>query len=172
MAHDDYDKREDRDANRDLITGEPGSHPVGTGVGAAVGGAAGIGAAAAAGAAAGSAVGPVGTAVGAAVGAVAGGLIGSAAGELVNPTEEEDFWRRNYTREPYVEPGSGFDRYAAAYRTGYEGRGRFADQSFDEVEGHLRSDYYANRGDSALEWDDAREAARASWERIDKRSKL
>ncbi|UXY16801.1 hypothetical protein N8I74_07200 [Chitiniphilus purpureus] len=170
MAHDDYDKRDDRDANRDPISGEPGAHPVSTGVGAAVGGAAGIGAAAAAGAAAGSAVGPVGTAVGAAVGAVVGGLAGSAAGELVNPTEEEEFWRNNYAREPYVAPGSGFERYSAAYRTGYEGRGRFTDRTFDEAEGDLRDDYYARRGDSALEWDDARAAARASWERIDKRA--
>ena len=31
-------EREDRDANRDPLTGEPGSHPVGTGLGAAAGG--------------------------------------------------------------------------------------------------------------------------------------
>ena len=54
-----------KDANRDPITGTPGSHPVGTGVGAAAGGiAGGIGA----GALAGSVAGPVGTVIGAAVG--------------------------------------------------------------------------------------------------------
>src|SRR3989344_4789503 len=45
------------DANRDPLTNEPGSHPVGTGVGAALGGAA-------AGAAAGAFGGPVGAAIG------------------------------------------------------------------------------------------------------------
>ena len=56
--------RKEGDANRDPITGAPGSHPVGTGMGAAAGGAAG--------AAAGTIVaGPVGTVVGAVVGAVA-----------------------------------------------------------------------------------------------------
>ncbi|WP_148716648.1 hypothetical protein [Chitinolyticbacter meiyuanensis] len=172
MAHGDYEKREDRDANRDPITDEPGSHPVGTGIGAAVGGAAGIGAAAAAGAAAGSTVGPVGTAVGAAVGAIAGGLIGSAAGEAVNPTEEDEYWRNNFQNEPYVEQGSDFERYAPAYRTGYLGRTRYPDRSFEASVTELRDDYYVNRGDSTLEWDDAREAARASWSRIDQRSKL
>ena len=44
---------ETRDMNRDPITGEPGSHPVGTGVGAAGG--------AAAGAVVGSVFGPIGT---------------------------------------------------------------------------------------------------------------
>jgi hypothetical protein len=44
---------ESKDANRDPITGAPGSHPVGTGLGAAAGGMA-------AGAAAGSVAGPAG----------------------------------------------------------------------------------------------------------------
>src|SRR3954467_11424837 len=48
--------KDDRDpANRDPITGAPGSHPVGTGVGAAAGGAAGAAGGMAAGAAAGTA---------------------------------------------------------------------------------------------------------------------
>ena len=53
---------EDRDLNRDPITDEPGSHPVGTGVGATGG--------AVAGAAAGAIGWPVGMAVGGVVGAV------------------------------------------------------------------------------------------------------
>ena len=64
--------------NRDPITGEPGSHPVGTGAGALAGGAAG--------AAAGSVGGPVGAAVGGAAGAVVGGLGGKAVAENFNPT--------------------------------------------------------------------------------------
>jgi uncharacterized protein (TIGR02271 family) len=74
--------RKNRDLNRDPITGEPGSHPVGTGAGAAIGGAAG--------AAAGSVAGPVGTGVGAVAGAVVGGLGGKAAGEKFDPTGDLD----------------------------------------------------------------------------------
>src|SRR5688572_33295838 len=73
--------RRDRDANRDPLTGAPGSHPVGTGIGAATGGIAG--------AAIGAAGGPVGAGIGAVAGAVAGGLAGKGVGEAVNPTDEE-----------------------------------------------------------------------------------
>jgi phage tail tape-measure protein len=66
-------------ANRDPLTGSPGSHPVGTGIGSA--------GAAAAGAAIGGAVGgPAGVLVGGTIGAVAGGVAGHAAGESANPT--------------------------------------------------------------------------------------
>lgn len=75
-----------QDANRDPITGEPRSHPIGTGVGAVAGGAA-------AGAAAGTVAGPVGTGLGAAAGAVVGGLAGKAAAEKFNPTEAGELRR-------------------------------------------------------------------------------
>src|SRR5688572_12921231 len=76
-----------KDANRDPISGEPGSHPVGTGVGAVAGGAAGAAAGAATGAAVGTAgAGPIGTAVGAAAGAIVGGLAGHGTAEGLNPT--------------------------------------------------------------------------------------
>jgi uncharacterized protein (TIGR02271 family) len=74
------DPNREQDANRDPLTGEPGSHPVGTGAGAIAGGAA-------AGAATGTVAGPVGTGIGAAAGAVAGGLAGKGAAEHFNPTE-------------------------------------------------------------------------------------
>lgn len=148
------------DANRDPITGTPGAHPVGTGVGAAGGGLAG--------AAIGSAAGPVGTAVGAAVGAVAGGLGGKAVGERVNPTVEEAYWRDSYRNEDYVKPDYTYDDYGPAYRTGYESRARYEGRNFDEVETDLRNDYERNRGNSRLEWDDAKHATRAAWHRVER----
>ncbi len=75
-----------QDANRDPMTGEPRSHPVGTGLGAAAGGAA-------AGAATGTVAGPVGTTIGAAAGAVVGGLAGKATAEKFNPTEAGEMRR-------------------------------------------------------------------------------
>jgi len=66
-------------ANKDPLTGAPGSHPVGTGIGSA--------GAAAAGAAVGGAVaGPAGILVGGTIGAVAGAVAGHAVGETTNPT--------------------------------------------------------------------------------------
>src|SRR3982750_4920666 len=115
-----------RDSNPDPITGAPGAHPIGTGVGAAGAGAAG--------AAIGAVAGPVGAAVGAVVGAVAGGLAGKGVAEAVNPTEEETYWRDNYSTRPYVQPGTTYDEYGPAYQYGWESRSRYSGRQFDEVE--------------------------------------
>jgi hypothetical protein len=152
---------DDNPANRDPITGAPGSHPAGTAAGAAAGGVAG--------AAVGSAAGPVGTAVGAAVGAVAGGLAGHAAGEAINPTVEDAYWRETYVREPYYSRDFSYDDYAPAYRTGYEAAGRYRGQKrFEDVEHELRSQYAAVKGTSRLTWERAKLAVRAAWDRIER----
>ena len=153
-------ERRKGEPNRDPITGAPGAHPVGTGIGAAAGGMA-------AGAAAGSVAGPAGTLAGAAVGAVAGGLIGKGVAEAIDPTAEEAYWSKNYTREPYYERGYSFADYHPGYRTGWEGRARYEGRTFDEVEKDLEFDYARNRGKSRLDWDKNRHAARAAWERFD-----
>lgn len=154
------DLRENPDSNPDPITGTPGAHPVGVGLGAAAGGIA-------AGAAAGTmAAGPIGTAVGAAVGAIVGGLGGKAVAEGVNPTEEERYWRDNYQAEPYYRSGSTFDDYAPAYRLGYDSFNRYGDRPFDDVESAMEHDYSTLRGQSRLEWEEAKHATRAAWERI------
>src|SRR5690606_3225824 len=100
-----------------------------------------------------------------AVGAVAGGLAGKSMGERVNPTVEEAYWRENYRQESYHKPEFGYDDYAPAYRTGYEGRARYADRDFDQVEPDLRNEYQQGRGNSRLEWEDAREARGGAWHR-------
>ena len=137
---------EDKDLNRDPITDEPGSHPVGTGVGATGG--------AVAGAAAGAVGGPVGVAVGGVVGAVVGGLAGKATAEAVNPTAEEAHWRENYTSEPYYEQGRSFDDYAPAYRLGLTGRTRY-EGDWESAEPQLASEWESARGGSSLSWPQA-----------------
>ena len=84
------------DSNPDPITGEKGAHPVGVAAGGAGG--------AAAGAAIGAAVGgPVGAVVGGAVGAVAGGLAGKGAAEVVNPTVEEEYWKKRIPKSSVLQ---------------------------------------------------------------------
>jgi hypothetical protein len=154
--------RRDGDANRDPITGAPGSHPVGTGVGALGG--------AAAGAAAGTAVGgPLGTVVGGAIGAVAGGLAGKGIAEMVDPTVEDAYWRASYRDEPYYVDGYTYDdTYQPAYRAGWEGRVKYDGRAFDEVEDDLRADYEGYRGND-MSWQEVRPATRAAWDRVDRR---
>lgn len=157
-------KKKSTDANRDPITGAPGSHPVGTGIGAAAGGAA-------TGAAVGSVAGPVGTVAGIAAGAIIGGLAGKGVAEAIDPTAEEAYWRDNHSRQDYARNRS-YDEFGGAYRTGYEGYSRYATtgKTFDEVEADLQRDYERNRGKSTLAWNDARPAVQAAWHRIHGRS--
>lgn len=149
---------EDKDLNRDPITDEPGSHPIGTGVGATGG--------AVAGAAAGTIGGPVGSVVGGLIGAVVGGLAGKAAAEAINPTAEEAHWRDNYTREPYYEQGRSFDDYGPAYMHGVHGRIRH-EADWDTAEPRLASEWDNARAGSGLNWEQARPASRAAWDRVD-----
>jgi hypothetical protein len=144
--------------NRDPISGATGAHPVGTGVGAALGGAA-------AGAATGSIAGPAGTAIGAAVGAVVGGLAGKGVGEKINPTVEDDHWRKTYATRPYVERGKDYDHYQPAYQFGWESRAKLGDASWDESEADLRRDWETHPHSWTLDWNAASHAIRDAWDR-------
>ncbi len=152
-------KEERRDANRDPISGAPGSHPVGTAVGAAAGGLA-------TGAAVGTVAGPVGTLVGGAVGAVVGGLAGKSIAEQIDPTAEDLYWSEHYADRPYVNSAYGYDDYGPAYRYGVEAHGRYASRAFDDIDADLDRGWAETRGNSRLEWQDARPAARDSWQRV------
>ncbi|MDX2239152.1 MAG: YsnF/AvaK domain-containing protein [Leptolyngbyaceae cyanobacterium bins.302] len=150
------------DSNPDPITGEPGAHPVGTGLGAAGAGAVG--------AVVGGAVGgPVGAVVGSVVGGVVGGLAGKGAAERVNPTIEEEYWRNHYSSRPYVDKKEKYEDYHPAYRTGYEGYGRYGitGRTYDEVEPDLQRDYETHRGGAGLAWEKAKHATKDAWNRVE-----
>ncbi len=150
----------DKDENRDPISGAPGAHPVGTGVGALAGGAA-------AGAAIGTVAGPVGTAAGAIAGAIAGGLAGKAAAEKIDPTAEEAYWKENFHRHPGYENGRTYEDYAPFHRVAREGRARFGNRPFEEVEPQLQLIYIEVRGDCPLTWEQGRGQVKSAWNRLD-----
>jgi hypothetical protein len=152
-------KGEPRSANRDPLSGAPGSHPVGTGIGAAAGGIA-------AGAAVGTVAGPVGTLVGAALGAVAGGLAGKGIAEQIDPTAEDAYWEANYSGQPYVSADYSYDDYGPAYRYGVDAYSRYPDRRFEELDAELDAGWGTARGQSRLPWRDAQKAARDSWRRV------
>lgn len=151
----DADRREDG-ANRDLISGALGAHPVGSGVGAMVGGAA-------AGALTGTVAGPIGTVIGAAVGAVVGGLAGKDVAEAIDPTREGAYWRENYGGRRYVEQRSIFDDDGPVYEFGVSAFGRYPSRYVEAVEPAMSSEWNTRRGASRLSWDRARHAARDAW---------
>lgn len=156
------DLTDEKNANRDPISGTPGAHPVGVGAGAVVGGAA-------AGAATGTVAGPIGTLVGAAIGAVAGGLAGKAVAEAIDPTAEDAYWRENYAREPYYQPGRPYEHYEPAYRAGYESRAvHDRPRTFEEVEHDVEAAYDRRKAQEGFTWEEARQPARAAWDRAER----
>lgn len=148
--------------NEDPITGEPGAHPVGAGLGAAVGGAA-------AGAAAGSLAGPVGTVAGAVVGGIAGAAAGKSIAENVNPTEESEYWRAQYSMRPYYHSAYTYPDYEPAYRLGWESYVAGEPWQDHESDWRLRWEQrWENEGGTPrLSWDEARLAARDAYERLE-----
>ncbi|TSB22716.1 hypothetical protein FOR85_08560 [Psychrobacter sp. YGAH215] len=153
-------KESREDLNADPITGEPGSHPIGTGIGG-VGGAA-------AGAAIGTMAGPLGTLIGGAIGAIVGGGVGHAAAEAIDPTREEAYWRAEHANADYYREGHDFDRdLHPAYAVGYANRARYpAGARFEDHESDLERSWHEVRGESRLEWNEARRASRDAWNRI------
>jgi hypothetical protein len=147
------------DANLDPLSGEVGSHPLGTGVGAA-------GAGTVATVIGGAVGGPVGAVVGAVIGSVAGGLAGKDVAEQVNPTFEETNWQETYTSSTYVDSDRTYEDYQPAYRTGYEGYDRYghSGRTFSEVETDLQRDYQANQT-GGLSWEQAKHAVKDAWDR-------
>jgi hypothetical protein len=147
----------DIEANRDPLTGEPGSHPIGTSAGS-VGGAA-------AGAAVGGAIGgPVGAVIGGAIGAVAGGAAGHAAGEELDPTLEESYWRENFHRRPYYQVGTDYSDYEPAYRYGWENAALPSnrDRGFEAAEPELERAWAVRN--PGKPWKKVRDASRDAWE--------
>ncbi len=153
--------KETREAlNADPISSEPGSHPVGTGVGATGG--------AVVGATVGLVAGPLGALAGGAVGAVVGGLAGHEAGEAMDPTDEDAYWRGAHATTAYYTTADDYNRdYAAAYRLGYEARHQAERNTrFEDVEADLAQRWEAVKGESHLKWAEAKLAARKAWDRI------
>ncbi len=110
--------------------------------------------------------GPVGGLVGAAIGAIAGGIGGHAIAENIDPTIEDAYWLEAHGRQPYAK-GSTYDSYAPAYRNGYEGYAKHGAtrKSFGETELELRNSY--QEMNTTVPWEEAREASRAAWRRVE-----
>ena len=153
---------ENRDMNRDPITGTPGSHPLGTGVGAAGG--------ALAGSAVGALFGPIGMLIGGVAGAIGGGAAGHSVAERVDPTGEADYWRSNFSTRPYYLSDYDYDTdYAPAYSFGSDMRAKYGNREWDDaLEADLRSGWEKVKAKSRLTWENAKDAVRDAWDRDDR----
>ncbi len=137
---------------------------------ATVGVAGGILAGVAGGAVLGGIAGPAGAVVGAAIGGAIGGVVGEDIAREFNPTPEEEYWALNYHTRPYIVAGHDYASYGPAYRVGVDGFYANPTESFDNLEPTLRNNWNIARGDSPLEWAEARHAARDAFSRLAERA--
>lgn len=122
---------------------------------------------AAIGAALGITAGPVGIVAGAAIGGALGGAAGEALASMIDPTEEEKYWEENYRSRPYVKNKTrDFETYRTAYRYGIDAYRSNPGRKFHTLESTLRNNWVASRGESYLEWAEARNAARDAFNRL------
>ena len=152
MANESVERRN----NPDPITKKKGSHPVGAGVGTVAG--------ATAGAAIGAPGGPIGAVAGAVIGGIAGWLQGRVIAEGVNPTEEELFWHENFSGSPYFDREYTWEDYQPAYQAGVQTFD--PKRKFSDIEPELENNWGEIRGDSRLEWPEARSASEDAWNRL------
>lgn len=86
----------------------------------------------------------------------------------VDTDVETQYWRGQYDKEGYYEAGRDYDQYDGAYRTGYEGYGKYRGKSFDQAEAELQADWERAKGKSQLAWDKAKHAVKAAWHRVER----
>lgn len=135
-------------------------HSVGAGTGAVAG--------AGTGALIGAALGPVGSAIGAVIGGIAGAKAGDSLAEVVNPTEYDAHWQREYKNAAYYNDDYDWRDYAPAYGLGYHGKGGYMDSTFDEAEDDLERTWDKAKGESRLAWNDAKHAVRDGWHHVER----
>jgi len=74
----------------------------------------------------------------------------------IDNTTEDSYWQSQYQNENYYEAGSKYDDYQGAYRTGYEGYGRYDGKTFDQAENDLKNDWERAKGNTQMAWDKAK----------------
>jgi len=86
----------------------------------------------------------------------------------IDATAEDKYWRGAYSNEPYYNKQYDYDDYSPPYKLGYEGRNRYLGRKYDEVENDLSTDWDKFKGKSRLMWNDAKQAVRAGWHRVER----
>ena len=80
--------------------------------------------------------------------------------------QEDAYWSHAYRQAPYLRPGRDYEDYAPAYCVGYCGYAQYGG-SFADAERCLGANWLRIKGDSRLDWDEARLAISAAWQRAE-----
>jgi uncharacterized protein (TIGR02284 family) len=85
----------------------------------------------------------------------------------VNMAGEDAYWRERFAREAYYRAPLAYEDYRPAYELGWTHR-ELHDHDFDTLEPGLAAEWASRRGASGLDWNEARLATRAAWDRADR----
>src|SRR5829696_278720 len=81
---------------------------------------------------------------------------------------DDKYWREQYRKEPYYRSTYEFSDYDPAYRYGYESFTKHKGRAWNEVERDLETGWDRTKGTSRLTWQDAKDAVRAAWHRVER----
>jgi hypothetical protein len=85
-----------------------------------------------------------------------------------NWNSQNQYWQNNYSMRPYYKPNRDYSSYEPAYRYGVELYDLNPGRRYDDLDQtELRRGWNQSRGNSSMSWDDAREAARDAYNRMD-----
>ena len=87
---------------------------------------------------------------------------------MVNPVDEDAYWRDNFTSRDYYDTTYPYTDYAPAYRYGWESYDRYRGKKWDQVEGDLGRGWDRAKGESRLAWEKAKHAVRDAWHRVER----
>ena len=86
--------------------------------------------------------------------------------EAIDPASQDAYWRENFINCPYIREGMDYHDYHAAYRYGWESAVLAEGESFEESDWWMERDWPKFKGESRLNWAQARHAARDAWDRV------
>src|SRR5579871_2957522 len=82
------------------------------------------------------------------------------------PSDEDAFWRQNYSSRPYAAADRGYDYYRPAYQYGWESANQYRGRDWNSVESDLRSGWDRARGGGTSTWEQMKDAVRDAWDRM------
>ena len=91
----------------------------------------------------------------------------SASNHISSWSSENIYWRNKYRERPYYTNTRDYSLYEPAYRYGVDMYNRNADRRFDSLsQSELNRGWSQARGNSTLNWDEARSATRDAYNRL------
>lgn len=89
-------------------------------------------------------------------------------GATLDWTAEDEYWRSNYEKRPYIGQNRDYETWRPAYRYGFESAQRYSGKRWEDVENDLRSgwDRYEHRGTTRSTWEQIKAAVRDGWDRL------